>query len=81
MTSNAPDAVASAILAAAARLVPGHAGPMARNEPVRRHTCDDTARCGYCIAEIAWRQSQPYNSPAWQGRHPLNPKPTEEPQV
>jgi hypothetical protein len=44
----------------------------------RRQVCDDPTRCGRCIADIAWRQSQPYNSPAWQGRHPLNPKPTED---
>jgi len=42
---------------------------MRRREPVPRCTCDDTDRCGYCprIAATAQRESQPYNSPAWQG--------------
>ena len=44
----------------------------------RRHVCGDPTRCGRCIAEIAWRQSQPYNSPAWQGWHPLNPAPSSQ---
>jgi hypothetical protein len=54
---------------------------MTTNPEPPQCTCDHTGRCGYCpsIATTATRQAQPYNSPAWRGSPPAEPRASHHP--